>query len=235
MKKPLTLMISFLIAGLIVGTATVAPAQMSDDSFLSAQTGSLAVASAAIKGSLSPTPSSTTVAAAAEATPAQPASSTDSARKPAVSKTPARPAALPKPMASRGGSSPASSPAPTNKSKSTAVIATAKQYLGVKYVWGGTTPAGFDCSGFTQYVFAQHGISLPRVSRDQYGSGKPVSFESLQAGDLVFFALNGNGIDHMGIYIGAGQFINASTSKGVAIYTFGSYWKSHYVGARRVL
>lgn len=116
------------------------------------------------------------------------------------------------------------------------IIATAKQYLGVKYQWGGTTPqTGFDCSGYTSYVFAQNGISLPRISRDQYTIGTKVAFEDLQRGDLVFFSFAGNGIvSHVGIYLGEGQFINASSSKGVTVYAIGPYWKSVYVGARRV-
>lgn len=248
MKKPLTLMIPFLIASLFVGTATIGPAQMSEESFLSAQSGSLAVASAATAAdTLAPVPVSATGATATDPAQAQPAATTVSApqpaptapaQEPAVSKPsqPSRPASAPttKPVASRGGSSLTSSPAPLNGGKASAVITTAKQYLGVKYVWGGTTPSGFDCSGFSQYVFAKHGISLPRVSRDQYQVGNAVSFDNLQPGDLVFFALGGNGIDHLGIYVGGGQFINASTSKGVTIYALGSYWKSHFVGARRV-
>ena len=127
-------------------------------------------------------------------------------------------------------------PSPTQTSKASAIIATAKQYIGVKYVYGGTTPSGFDCSGFVQYVFAKNGISLPRVSRDQYQVGTSVSYSNLQAGDLVFFSLAKNGVvGHMGIYVGNGQFINASSSKGVTIYTLGSYWQSAYVGAKRVL
>jgi len=124
----------------------------------------------------------------------------------------------------------------TQTSKAGAIIATAKQYIGVNYVFGGTTPSGFDCSGFTQYVFAKNGMHLPRVSRDQYQLGTSVSFNNLQAGDLVFFSFAKNGIvDHEGIYVGNGQFINASSSKGVTIYELGTYWKSVYVGARHVL
>lgn len=117
------------------------------------------------------------------------------------------------------------------------IIATAKQYLGVKYQWGGTTPqTGFDCSGYVSYVFAQNGISLPRVSRDQYTVGTKVAFADLQRGDLVFFSFASDGIvSHVGIYLGEGQFINASSSKGVTVYVIGPYWKSVYVGARRVL
>lgn len=123
------------------------------------------------------------------------------------------------------------------QNKVDSVIATAKQYLGVKYQWGGTTPqTGFDCSGYVAYVFAQNGISLPRISRDQYTVGTKVAFENLQRGDLVFFSFTNDGIvSHDGIYLGDGQFINSSSSKGVTVYTIGPYWKSIYVGARRVL
>ncbi|MDA8220443.1 MAG: NlpC/P60 family protein [Desulfitobacterium hafniense] len=117
------------------------------------------------------------------------------------------------------------------------ILSTAKQYIGVRYQWGGASPStGFDCSGFVYYVFKQNGITLPRVSRDQYTVGTKVSFENLQPGDLVFFSFSGNGVvDHDGIYLGGGQFINSSSSKGVTIYTIGPYWKSVYVGARRVI
>ncbi|GAB6153385.1 NlpC/P60 family protein [Desulfosporosinus burensis] len=117
------------------------------------------------------------------------------------------------------------------------ILSTSKQYLGVKYQWGGSTPqTGFDCSGFVSYVFSQNGITLPRISRDQYTVGSGVAFENLQPGDLVFFSFAGNGVvDHDGIYLGGGQFINASSSKGVTVYAIGPYWKSVYVGARRVL
>jgi len=125
---------------------------------------------------------------------------------------------------------------PSQSTKASAVIATGKQYIGVKYVYGGTTPSGFDCSGFVQYVFKKNGTSLPRVSRDQFKVGTPVPFSNLQPGDLVFFSLAKNGVvDHEGIYVGNGQFINAASSKGVTIYTLGPYWQSAYVGARRVL
>jgi hypothetical protein len=124
-----------------------------------------------------------------------------------------------------------------HQKKVDSIIATAKQNLGIKYQWGGTTPqTGFDCSGYVSYVSDQNGISLPRISRDQYAVGTKVAFEDLQCGDLVFFSFVGNGIvSHVGIYLGDGQFINASLSKGVTVYVMGPYWKSAYVGARRVL
>jgi peptidoglycan DL-endopeptidase CwlO len=107
------------------------------------------------------------------------------------------------------GSSSSSSSSSANGSatySSNAVIAYASNFLGVPYVWGGTTPAGFDCSGFVQYVFAHFGISLPRVASAQQMVGTYVSREDLQPGDLVFF---GEPAHHVGIYVGNGCMINA--------------------------
>lgn len=119
--------------------------------------------------------------------------------------------------------------------KTKQIIATAKSFLGVPYRWGGTTPNGFDCSGFTRYVFASQKITLPRVSIDQYGIGTPVAFSNLIPGDLVFFNLtSGKQVSHVGIYIGSNQFISATSSKGIAIYSFTPYWTKAYVGAKRV-
>ncbi len=122
-------------------------------------------------------------------------------------------------------------------SKAQAIIATAKQYIGVPYLWGGTTPKGFDCSGYVQYVYRQHGISLNRTTVTQYQHGTYVSKSDLQPGDLVFFQNTYKaGISHIGIYIGNSQFIHASSSKGITISNLNSsYYTSHYYGARRVL
>lgn len=180
-----------------------------------------------------------------QAAVSDPATSSPKASTPAVPKSTSTPAstqvkkAQPQPARSTSTSTTSKS-APVQPSKQTskasAIIATAKQYIGVKYVYGGTTPSGFDCSGFVQYVFGKNGISLPRVSRDQFKVGTSVSYSNLQPGDLVFFSLAKNGvIDHDGIYIGNGQFINAASSKGVTIYSLGPYWQSAYVGAKRVL
>jgi cell wall-associated NlpC family hydrolase len=111
------------------------------------------------------------------------------------------------------------------------VVGIAMQYLGTPYVYGGASPGGFDCSGFVMYVFAQIGVSLPHNAAAQYGYGMPVSQDQLQAGDLVFF----NGLGHVGIYIGGGQFIHAPhTGDVVKISSLSGWYSSTYVGARRL-
>lgn len=117
------------------------------------------------------------------------------------------------------------------------IISTAKRYIGVPYVWGGSSPSGFDCSGFTQYVFKQHGITIPRTTTEQYKLGSYVSKSNLLPGDLVFLQNTyREGISHVGIYVGDGKMIHASSSKGVVISDLStSYYVKHYYGARRVL
>jgi len=116
------------------------------------------------------------------------------------------------------------------------VIQTALRYTGVPYSFGGTTPNGFDCSGFTRFVFAQSGISLPRMADEQYEIGQRVAANRLQVGDLVFFTTYEEGASHTGIYLGNGQFISATSSRGVAVNSlFSGYWGARYIGARRVL
>ncbi len=102
-------------------------------------------------------------------------------------------------------SQPAPAPAPPPPSNGN-VVAIARQYLGIPYVWGGASPAGFDCSGLVMYVYAQVGIYLPHSAAAQYYSGTPISYSELAPGDLVFF---GHPISHVGIYIGGGQMIHA--------------------------
>jgi cell wall-associated NlpC family hydrolase len=111
------------------------------------------------------------------------------------------------------------------------VVGIAMQYLGIPYVYGGASPSGFDCSGLVMYVFGQIGVSLPHNAAAQYGYGMPVSRDQLQAGDLVFF----NGLGHVGIYIGGGQFIHAPhTGDVVKISSLSGWYSSTWVGARRL-
>ncbi len=119
------------------------------------------------------------------------------------------------------------------------IVAKAKEYLGVPYVWGGSSPSGFDCSGFVQYVMRACGYTVGRGSDAQYfdGEGTYVSKDELVPGDMVFFAgtYATSGTSHVGIYIGDGNFIHASSSGSVKITDlYSSYYVEHYYGARRV-
>ena len=120
----------------------------------------------------------------------------------------------------------------TNPHGDNEIINTAKSFLGTPYVWGGTSPSGFDCSGFTQYVLAQNGKSIPRTSQEQFASGQAVDKSNLQAGDLVFY---GNGeATHVGIYEGNNKIIHSPhTGDVVKESDFSTYWTSAYLGARR--
>ena len=115
------------------------------------------------------------------------------------------------------------------------IVAEAKKYLGVPYVWAGSSPNGFDCSGYTQYVARACGISINRTAANQWKNGTYVAKEDLQPGDLVFFANTYKaGISHVGIYVGNGEFLHAA-NEGIAYGSLDSdHWTSHYYGARRL-
>ncbi len=124
----------------------------------------------------------------------------------------------------------------TGFSRGNRVVEYSKNYIGTPYVSGGSSPSGFDCSGFTSYVFKQFGVSLPRTSASQATVGTPVSRAELIPGDLVFFNTYG-GISHVGIYVGDDNFIH-STVPGdiVRISSLDSaYYSSRYVTARRIM
>ena len=112
------------------------------------------------------------------------------------------------------------------------VVSIAMSYLGVPYVWGGSTPSGFDCSGLVMYSFAQLGISLPHSSYAQWNYGVPVPYDQLQPGDIVFF----DSLGHVGLYIGGGEFVNAPyTGAVVRVDSLSSGWAlSNFSGARRI-
>ncbi|AZV55230.1 C40 family peptidase [Clostridium sp. AWRP] len=113
---------------------------------------------------------------------------------------------------------------------SNAVVAYASNFLGVPYVWGGTSPSGFDCSGLVQYVYANFGINLPRTSQEQQNVGTPVSRNELQPGDLVFF---GSPAYHVGMYVGDGKFIEAPRT-GLSVRIAALDNRSDFTGGRRV-
>ena len=117
------------------------------------------------------------------------------------------------------------------------VVSDAMNYMGVPYVFGGNTPSsGFDCSGYVRYVFANAGIYLPRTADVQYNCGYAVSTSELAPGDLVFFETYCPGPSHVGIYVGDGNFVHASSSRGVTVSSLSSsYYSAHYLGARRVM
>ena len=146
--------------------------------------------------------------------------------------------AVPQPFPVPGGAPPpspgVSQPGPAD---GYAIAGTALGLRGSPYRNGGSNPAGFDCSGFIWYVFAQHGVRVPRTVTEQFQSGSPVDPNALEAGDLVFFATDGGQtVTHVGMVIGGDEFVHAPSSHGeVRVERMGSgYWGSRFVGARRI-
>ena len=136
----------------------------------------------------------------------------------------------PAPPAAADATVPPPAPAPA------ALVETALGFQGTPYRFGGSSPSGFDCSGFVQWVFAMHGTALPREVRDQYRAGRDIDRDDVQAGDLVFFETVSRGASHVGIALGGGEFVHAPSSRGVVrIERYdGAYWSRRWVGARRV-
>jgi cell wall-associated NlpC family hydrolase len=149
--------------------------------------------------------------------------------------------AVPKPFPGAGA---AAAPLPVHVPRSggstpalNALLQTALDLRGIAYRNGGADPEGFDCSGFTLWVFGRHGHSLPRAVRDQFGAGVEVELADVAAGDLLFFSTTGGGATHVAISLGGSEFVHAPSSTGVVRVErlTSSYWSSRYVGARRIV
>ena len=125
---------------------------------------------------------------------------------------------------------------PSLKPDTYAITGTALSLRGTPYRDGGADPSGFDCSGFTQFVFGQYGINLPRAVADQFRAGKPVKSDELAPGDLIFFTTSARGASHVAIALGGDEFIHAPSSTGVVRVErlSASYWSKRFVGARRM-
>jgi cell wall-associated NlpC family hydrolase len=118
------------------------------------------------------------------------------------------------------------------------VVGVATQYVGARYVFGGASPSGFDCTGFVMFVYGQFGVSLPHNEAGQLSSGPPVGPEDLQPGDVVVFANTYRaGLSHTGIYVGDGKFVHAADERhGVVVSDLSdAYWAARFVGASRAL
>ena len=147
------------------------------------------------------------------------------------------PRPFPAPGGSRSSPVPPALPAPAAPTfDGYALVGTALALRGTPYRNGGADPRGFDCSGFTQYVFARYGIALGRGVRDQFRQGQEIETADLAAGDLVFFTTTEPGASHVAIAIGGNQFVHAPSSSGVVRVErlSSSYWSQRYVGARRI-
>lgn len=123
----------------------------------------------------------------------------------------------------------------TAVSRGAEAVRKSKDFLGIAYVWGGSSAKGFDCSGYTLYIMKQFGVKLPHGATAQYQYGTAVSKADLKEGDLLFFKTGDAPIGHVGIYIGNGQFIHASSAKNKVIISSLKTYGGKYVGARRVL
>ncbi|MCA1647006.1 MAG: LysM peptidoglycan-binding domain-containing protein [Chloroflexi bacterium] len=198
----------------------------------------LVVPGAKLRAEAVPTP-----AAVVEAPRAQPAAAAPPAIVPVPAPKPvaaAKPAAAPAPAAPKPAAAPAPAPAAPELSVGGGggnIVANAMKYIGYRYVFGGTSPAGFDCSGFVYYIHNHSGAPVGRGMWQQYNGGSHIPVGALQPGDTVFFANTYMpGLSHNGIYIGNGQFIHASDERtGVTISSMNtSYWQGHYVGATRL-
>jgi cell wall-associated NlpC family hydrolase len=161
------------------------------------------------------------------------AASACASRPPTIRVLPPRPAPGPEAAAPTAE---AARPASGEYAAGSAIARTAETLLGLPYREGGALPDGFDCSGLVTYVFARHGIAVPRDVRRQASAGSPIDRRDIAPGDLVFFATTGSGPTHVGIVTGGGRFIHAPKSGDVVRIESmsASYWASRFVAARRI-
>ena len=176
-----------------------------------------------------PTPSASVTVVAQKPQPANPATTQPAKSAKPTNVQPAKPASNPKPVQVA-----AAPQQQVSRSDGSSLVENALSLTGVPYLFGGTSRSGFDCSGYTQYVFQGSGISLPRTSVSQFNVGSSVSRAELQSGDLVFFTTYAAGASHVGIYIGGGNFVHASNSGVRTTSLSDSYYANRFVGARRV-
>jgi cell wall-associated NlpC family hydrolase len=145
--------------------------------------------------------------------------------------------AVPKPFpGAPTGEAPAPEPVSPEAVDASAIVETALSFRGVPYRNGGSDPTGFDCSGLVQYVFAQHGVALPRETREQFEMGTDVRLAGTEPGDLIFFRTTASGPSHVGVAIGGDEFVHAPSTRGVVrVERFSApYWASRIVGVRRI-
>ena len=126
---------------------------------------------------------------------------------------------------------------PRGAAPGAAIVSEARLYTGTAYRAGGASPAGFDCSGFVQYLYSQAGIALPRTAEDQFDAGRSLRPRDITAGDLVFFRTDGHRVSHVGIATGDGAFIHAPNARSrVRVDRLdAAYWADHFAGARRIV
>jgi cell wall-associated NlpC family hydrolase len=147
-----------------------------------------------------------------------------------------KPQPFPLPAGSARSAPTPTPPAAEPAAPQVALVDSALSFRGTPYRNGGSDPSGFDCSGFTQWVFAQHGVALPREVIEQFKVGKKIDLDDLQPGDLVFFHTVSRGASHVGIFVADDQFVHAPSSKGVVRVESisSSYWAPRFLGARRL-
>jgi cell wall-associated NlpC family hydrolase len=146
------------------------------------------------------------------------------------------PGASTAPAPGSSAAAPSTDEAPPAQLAEATLIDTALGLRGVAYRNGGSDPNGFDCSGFTQYVFAQHGITLPRDTREQFQVGEKVKLKDVKIGDLVFFHTVATGVSHVGIALNDDEFVHAPSTAGVVRveHLSSAYWSKRFIAARRV-